>query len=239
MNRNSALYALGAILLGAIGIWFHDFALQWQPVPKGLALHTPLAYLSGVLLIVGGGAILTRSGERVGALLLAVFYGFWVLALHLPAAFASWQHIGAWNGPAELTFMAMGGVALYAAGAGRLRDPLSLAARLLAGASAVVFGFAHFNYADFTASMVPSWIPYPLFWAYATGAGHLAAGAALLSGIQARPAVAALAGMMGSFVVLLHVPRVIAHPELHAEWIMLAVSAALTGAAWLIRKYAT
>ena len=239
MNRNSALYALGAILLGAIGIWFHDFALQWQPVPKGIAMHTPLAYLSGILLIIGGGAVLTRKGERGGALLLAVCYGFWVLALHLPAAFGSWRHIGAWNGPAELTFMTMGGVALFAAGAGQLRGTLSLVARLLAGASAVVFGFAHFNYADFTATMVPAWIPYPLFWAYATGAGHLAAGAALISGIQARLAATLLAAMMGSFVVLLHVPRVIAHPELHAEWIMLAVSSGLTGAAWLIRKYAT
>jgi uncharacterized membrane protein YphA (DoxX/SURF4 family) len=239
MNRNSALYALGAILLGAVGVCFHDFAMQWQPVPKGLALHTPLVYLSAILLMIGGGAILTRKGERGGALLLAVLFGFWVLALHLPQAFASWRHIGAWNGPAELTFMTMGGVALFAVGAGQLRGTLSLVARLLAGASAVVFGFAHFNYAEFTASMVPAWIPYPLFWAYATGAGHLAAGVALISGIQARIAAALLAGMMGSFVVLLHIPRVIAHPEVHAEWIMLAVSSSLTGAAWLIRKYAT
>ncbi|MEO8061692.1 MAG: DoxX family protein [Pseudomonadota bacterium] len=239
MNLNTALYALGAILLGAVGIYFHEFAQTWQPVPKGIAMHTPLAYLSGILLIIGGGAILSRKGERGGALLLAVFYGFWVLALHLPAAFASWRHIGAWNGPAELTFMTVGGVALFAAGAGKLRGTLSLVARLLAGASAVVFGFAHFNYADFTASMVPAWIPYPLFWAYATGAGHLAAGVALLSGIQARLAAGVLAGMMASFVVLLHLPRVIAHPEVHAEWLMLAVSSSLAGAAWLIRKYAT
>jgi uncharacterized membrane protein len=239
MNPNSVLYAFGAILLGAVGICFHDFAMQWQPVPKGLALHTPLAYLSGVLLIIGGSAILTRRGERSGALLLAVFFGFWVLALHLPVAFAGWRHIGAWNGPAELTFMTMGGVALFAAGAGQLRGTLALAARLLAGASAVVFGLAHFNYADFTASMVPAWIPYPLFWAYATGVGHFAAGVAMLSGIQARLAAGLLAAMMGSFVLLLHLPRVIAHPELHAEWIMLAVSSSLAGAAWLIRKYAT
>jgi uncharacterized membrane protein len=239
MNRNSILYALGAILLGAVGIWFHDFAMQWQPVPKELPMHLPLAYLSGALLIIGGGAILTRRGERAGALLLALFYGLWVIALHLPLAFASWRHIGSWNGPAEITFMAMGGVALFASSAGQVRRTLALAARLLAGASAVVFGFAHFNYADFTASMVPEWIPYRLFWAYATGAGHLAAGVALISGIQARLAATLLAGMMGSFVVLLHIPRVLAHPELHAEWIMLAVSSSLTGAAWLVRKYTT
>ena len=239
MNRNSALYALGAILLGVVGIWFHDFALQWQPVPKGIPMRMPLAYLSGALLILGGGALLTRRGERLGAILLAAFYGFWVIALHLPAALASWRHIGAWNGPAELTFMTMGGVALFATGAGQLRVTLTLIARLLAGASALVFAFAHFNYADFTASMVPAWIPYPLFWAYATGAGHLAAGAALVSGIQPRLAATLLAAMMASFVVLLHLPRVIAHPELHAEWLMLAVASSLTGAAWLIRKYTT
>ena len=85
--------------------------------------------------------------------------------------------------------------------------------------------------------MVPAWIPYKLFWAYATGAGHLAAGLAFVSGIQARLAATCLAGMMGSFVVLLHIPRVIAAPDQHVEWIMLAVSSALTGSAWLLRKY--
>jgi uncharacterized membrane protein YphA (DoxX/SURF4 family) len=239
MNFNTTLYALGAILLGAVGLYFHDFAMQWQPVPKGIAMYTPLAYLSGALLIVGGSAILTRKGERGGALLLAVIFGFWVLALHLPLAFASWRHIGAWNGPAEITFITAGGLALFASGAGQLRSTMALIARLLAGASAIVFGCAHFNYADFTASMVPAWIPYPLFWAYATGAGHLAAGVALVSGIQARLAATLLAAMMGSFVVLLHLPRVIAQPQLHVEWLMLAVSTTLTGAAWLIRKYAT
>jgi len=39
--------------------------------------------------------------------------------------------------------------------------------------------------------------------------------------------------------VLLHLPRVIAHPEVLVEWIMIAVASSLTGAAWLVRKYAT
>ena len=40
------------------------------------------------MLITGGAAILSRKGERGGALLLAAFYGLWVLALHLPLAIA-------------------------------------------------------------------------------------------------------------------------------------------------------
>ena len=237
MNLNAVLYGLGALLLGAIGLYFHDFAHQWQPVPADIAYRTQLAYLSGVLLIVGGGAVLSRKGERGGALLLAAFYGFWVVALHLPLAIASYTHIGAWNGPAEISFLTAGGIALFAAGAGPLRVTLNLVARFLAGASALVFAFAHFNYADFTATMVPAWIPYKLFWANATGAGHLAVGLAFVSGIRAKLAAAMEAGMMGSFVVLLHLPRVIANPASHDEWIMLGVSSSLTGAALLLRKY--
>ena len=64
MNSNALPYALGAILLGAVGIWFHDFALQWQPVPVGFPLRVQLASASGVLLIVGGAAVLHRSVAR-------------------------------------------------------------------------------------------------------------------------------------------------------------------------------
>jgi uncharacterized membrane protein YphA (DoxX/SURF4 family) len=240
MNKHSALYAAGAILLGIVTIYFGDFAMQWQPVPKGIGMHQPLVWLSGALLVIGGAAILSRKWERAGALLLTVFYGFWVVALHLPIAFASAGHIGAWNGPAESLLMTSGGLALLSASAGPMRINMALTARLLAGVCALVFGLAHFNYIDFTAGMVPAWIPpAQVFWAWATGAGHFAAGVALVSGIQARLAATVLAGMMASFVVLLHIPRVIANPGQHIEWIMLAVSSSLTGSVWLVRKYAT
>jgi uncharacterized membrane protein len=240
MNTNALAYAIGAILLGAVGIYFHEFAMQWQPVPAGIGMRTQLAYLSGLLLIVGGGAILSPKGERGGALLLTVFIGLWMLVLNLPNAVASASHIGAWNSPAEITFMATGALALFARGvSGPARRPMLLVARVLAGVSAMVFGFAHFNYIDFTASMVPGWIPYKTFWAWATGAGHLAAGVALVSGIRARLAAGCEAAMMGSFVVLLHLPRVVAAPDQHVEWIMLGVSTMLAGAALLVRKYAT
>ncbi|HUQ11013.1 MAG TPA: DoxX family membrane protein [Steroidobacteraceae bacterium] len=237
MNKHALLYALAAILLGAIGIWFHDFAMQWQGVPKSIPAM-PWAYVSGAILVAGGALILARR-EKIGALVLAGFYGLWVVAFHLPATIMNAiGSIGAWNAPAESGFITAGALALLAAHV-TARDQLMLAARLLAGASAVVFGFAHFNYIDFTATMVPAWIPFKTFWAWATGAGHLLTGIALLTGIRARLAAACEAAMMGSFVVLLHLPRVIAAPDQHVEWIMLAISSALTGAALLVRKYAT
>jgi uncharacterized membrane protein YphA (DoxX/SURF4 family) len=240
MNLNTLAFALGAILLGAVGIGFHEFAMQWQPVPAGVGMRAQLAQLAGAVLVVGGALLLVPKFERAAALLLAVFIGLWMLALNLPVAIASPSHIGSWNSPAEIAFMAAGPLALFASSLhGGARAPTLLVARVLAGASAIVFGFAHFNYIDFTASMVPAWIPFKTFWAWATGAGHLAAGLALVSGIRSRLAAGCEAAMMGSFVVLLHLPRVVAAPDQHVEWIMLGVSGMLTGAALLVRKYAT
>src|ERR1044072_1472480 len=101
MNKNSALYACGAILLGIVTIYFGDFAMQWQPVPKGIALHQPLVYASGALLVAGGACLLARQWEGPGALLLPTFFAFGVGPFPLPIAFASAGHIGTWNGPAE------------------------------------------------------------------------------------------------------------------------------------------
>ena len=240
MNPHSLVYAIGAILLGVVGIFFADFAMQWQPVPAGIGMRTQLAYFAGALLALGGVLLLVPKLERAGAWLLTVFIGLWMLVLNLPGAIASASHIGAWNSPAEIGFMASGALALAASGlTSAARPKLLLTARLLAGASAIVFGFAHFNYIDFTASMVPGWIPYKTFWAWATGVGHLAAGLALVSGIGARLGVTCEAAMMGSFAVLLHLPRVIGAPDQHVEWIMLGVSSMLAGSALLVRKYAT
>ena len=43
------LIALGAIVLGAVGIWFHDFAMQWPPVPDSFPSRTLFAIVRGFL----------------------------------------------------------------------------------------------------------------------------------------------------------------------------------------------
>src|SRR5436190_19098633 len=106
MNTNALTYAAGAILLGVVGICFQDFAMQWQPVPADIGMRTQLAYLAGALLAVGGAMLLAPRLERAGALLLTIFIGLWMLVLNLPSAIASPSHIGSWNSPAEIAFMA-------------------------------------------------------------------------------------------------------------------------------------
>ena len=56
--------------------------------------------------------------------------------------------------------------------------------------------------------MIPAFIPAHLFWAYFTGAGHIAAGVAILTSVLARLGAILFAAMVSGFVLLLHVPRV-------------------------------
>ena len=238
MNTNALPYALGAILLGAVGIWFHDFAMHWQPVPAGFPLRTQFAIVTGLLLILGGGETLSGKFARAGATLLATIYGLWVLILHVPIIVTKPTDLGAWNGVAEIVLMTAGAVALYC-GIRGTRGKATEAACVATGLCALVFGTTHFKYAQFTASMVPDWIPGGgLFWAYATGFVHVLAGLSLVSGIRAQLGATVLAAMMAMFVLLVHLPRVWASPGEQLEWIMLGVALSLSGAAWLVRKYA-
>jgi uncharacterized membrane protein len=111
--------------------------------------------------------------------------------------------------------------------------PTSRLAVITMGVCLLIFGVAHFLYLDFTASMVPAWLPGgQKFWAVLTGAAHLAAGAALLTGIQARLAAILLTIMFATFSVLVHLPLLVADPHSHLNWVMNAINLALTGAAW-------
>lgn len=224
-------YAVGAIGLGIASLIARDFAFQWQPVLESIPARDILALASGALLVAGGVAAAWR-GVGPARLILPIFYLLWVIALHIPVVIAT-PTVGSLLGVAEILALAAGGGVLAGE---RAPSWLPRAARIAFGLSALVFGISHFVYADFTAKMVPGWIPVPLFWAYATGAGHTAAGLAILSGIKGRLAATLEAAMCGSFALLLHVPRVVAAPGSRFEWTMLCVALSIAGAALLIRR---
>jgi len=102
------------------------------------------------------------------------------------------------------------------------------------GLSCIVFGTAHFVYADFTAQMVPAWLPARLALAYLTGAIHFGTGVCLVLGTAPVTAAAVEGAMMASFVLLVHVPRVAGAPRDRLELTMLAVALLLTSSAWLV-----
>jgi uncharacterized membrane protein YphA (DoxX/SURF4 family) len=100
---------------------------------------------------------------------------------------------------------------------------------------ALIFGGAHFVYMNLTAPLVPKWLPpTPEFWGYATGVAHIAAGIAILTGVQARLAAILLTAMFAAFTPLVHIRMLLADPSNHWIWNENAVNLALTGAAWVV-----
>jgi uncharacterized membrane protein YphA (DoxX/SURF4 family) len=226
--------AAAAFGLGVLGLIFGDFALQWQPVPEGLPARTQLAYGAAVAFAVIGMCLLAQRLHTVGAAAFSFLALVSALVLQGPEAAAEPLNIGRWLGVAENLAIACGALMLATAASTGGFSPgwTAIGTRLLFGVCLPVFGLSHFAYAQFTADMIPAFIPFHLFWAYATGVGHVAAGLSILSGVLARLGSLLFACMVSSFIILLHIPRVIGEPTSRLEWTMLAMSAAITGAAW-------
>jgi uncharacterized membrane protein YphA (DoxX/SURF4 family) len=231
-------YGLAAIALGLVGLAWGDFAAVWQPVPADWPARTAFAYLWAALFVAGGVMLQLRRTAAAGALL--------VTALVLPFA-ALWakrvigfpQFFGTWSGLAEQLALILGGIAAWLTSVSTAGDPaerrLARTVRLVFGLCLLAFGAAHVLYVRETAAMVPSWLPPGThFWAYATGACHILAGLALLSGIQALLAARLLVAMFAGFGLLVWLPQLFADPRAHLAWAGNAINLVLTGAAWAV-----
>jgi uncharacterized membrane protein len=114
------------------------------------------------------------------------------------------------------------------------------AAQVLFGLNCIAYGLAHFAYADLTVSMVPTWLPTPLGFAYFTGLGHLAAGIGIIVGILPRLAATLEALMMSLFGLLVWVPSLFAQPPPEwatppkNQWSELVVTLLLAASAWIV-----
>jgi uncharacterized membrane protein len=197
---------------------------------------------SGGLLLLAAAALFFARTARAAALVLALFFLSWVVLLQLPRLVAQPLSIAVWLGLCESLTLTVGAFVLYAwldtlrsaTTAGTAATAAAVGyARLLLGAAMVVFGLSHFAYADFTASMIPPWMPARLPLAYLTGAAHVAAGTALLLGIVPVLALRLEAIMMSAFIVLVHVPAVLAQPSNREQWTALCVASTLAGAMWV------
>ncbi len=84
----------------------------------------------------------------------------------------------------------------------------------------IVFGAEHFVVTKSLQSLVPAWMPAPLFWTYLVGAALIAGGLSLATTIQMRLAAALVASLMFLFVALIWAPNLLAKPTERLLWIV-------------------
>ena len=232
------VYGLGVMALAMVCLAWGDFD-PGQPVPKDFPDRTVLAYAAGAFMLVAGAAVEWRRTAAWGAAALTAYYALIVVILmNGRVVLAHYAEFLTYEGVAMQLAITAGGLVVYAASAkieAALAARLTRLGQLVFGVCALLFGGAHFVYMNLTAPLVPKWLPPTQeFWGYATGVGFIAAGVAILTGVQARLAAILLTAMFASFALLVHGPMLLAGPSRHWIWTENAVNLAVMGAAWIV-----
>ena len=97
-----------------------------------------------------------------------------------------------------------------------------------------VFGALHIAGVDLLLPMVPTYMPWRLFWAYFVGVALLAASLSIATKIQVRWSGLLFGIMMFLFVVTLDVPGALANPRDRFGWTLLIREMTFAGGGWIL-----
>ena len=238
-NVSHVVFAAIMIAIGTVGLIKGNFTPVWDPIPRD---SRALAHVCALISLASGIGLLWQRTANAAARALFASLLLWLLLFRLPSIILSPTFGVFWPG-FETAEMLAGAWVLYVWFAGdwdrrRFAFPVGdngiRIARGLYGMALMFFGFAHFYDLKDTVSLMPGWLPWHVGWAYFTGGAFIAAGVAVLSGVNARIAAALSALQMGMFTLLVWVPIVAAGSKGASEWSETFVSAALTASGWVV-----
>jgi len=234
-NLGIYAFAAGAIFLGVLGLASGDFATNWQRVDPTVPFREPLAYLTAIIELAAGLALLWRKSARAGALTLTIVYAIFTL-LWVPKMLATHSDFDPTGNFFEEFSLVVGGAVLFAAlspAGSSIARRESLFARLF-GLSAISFGMVHIYDMPGLFKFVPSWIPpSQMFWGWATTIGFFLAAFAILTGILA-PLASRLLTVEILSLQLVWLPGIFASHPSHFVWAGNAISFAIAGAIWAV-----
>ena len=239
-----------AIATAGLAIWsmaYHQFGWEEQSLLAAIPWREVWVYGSALFLLIASVGVCFPRTALTGALAIGAYQAVGAV-ISLPAIASQPLSIGAWYPFFEaLTPLAAAWIlyALLRRPSGTARAPFATqgalrAAQVLFGLSCVFYGWSHFAYAGYTAGMVPRWLPDRSAFAYFTGAGHIAAGVAIIAGILPALAATLEAIMMGLFGLLVWVPSFFAQPTPdwakppQHQWSELIVTLVLAASAWIV-----
>jgi len=245
--RLIGLFAIATASLAILILTYGDIAPMWQSIPASIPGREIWNYGSAAVLLAASAGLCFSRTALPCALTIGAYQVIWVVTdvapiLSNPLSVGSWYPffealtslVGTWILYATLRWQSPGSQMPIAS------KRAVRAAQGLFGLSCVFYGWSHFAYADYTASMVPAWLPYGLGFAYFTGLGHIAAGIGIVIGVLPRLAATLEAIMMSLFGLLVWVPSFLAQPRPEwagtpqNQWSELVVNLVLAASAWIV-----
>jgi hypothetical protein len=210
---------------------------MWQRLlPLPALLGTIAGWCLVIVQIAGGIAMMLPRTARPASTALGAVYGLYVLSC-ISSIISAPAQPGGYIDCFEQLAIVCGALAVYAATETDVARAavLGRAARLGLGVCAVSFAWAQVVYLQYTASLVPAWIPpNQVFLTNLTTGAFALAAIAMLINRQARLAMRLLAVMTALFGVLVWVPMIAAHPATLANWSEIGENYLIAAAAWLV-----
>ncbi|MBI3439786.1 MAG: DoxX family membrane protein [Proteobacteria bacterium] len=242
-SLGQAIFAAMMIACGLAGFIEGKFAPIWTPVPAATPARELLIYLCAFVALAGGVGLLLKAAAPVAARGLFVYLGLWMLLFKAPFIIreplqeVSYQSTGesvVWVAAAWVLAIWFSSEADKTRFAFLFGDTGLRLTRILYGLALIAFGLSHFFYVNMTTPLVPAYLPFHDAWAYITGGGYIAAGAAIISGLLARLAAVLVALQIGLITVLVWAPIVAAGNIDAGHWQETVVSCAITAGAWVM-----
>jgi uncharacterized membrane protein YphA (DoxX/SURF4 family) len=246
-NIGRIFYGIAIAEIGIQTIYQHDFPyILSLPEHFWMPGHVALAFVFGIIFVLAGACLIFKKKTRpvsllFGGVLLLIFCFYCVPYEFLTSP--NYMHLDDWeNAEKELAF-AGGAFVIAGCFPGRNENQLTrflgklipLGAILFA-ITIVSFGILHFMEAKDASTLVPSWIPYHMFWIYFCGAALIGSGVAIILKIKTGLFAALLGLMIFLWFILLHIPRVIAAPaaDMGGEITSACLALAYCGIAFVI-----
>ena len=225
-----------------IGIWGFaqgGFVGVWAPGIRQASFAPAVAAWCSLISIATGIGTVWRPAAHWAGRALFGWLVLWLIWCKGPPLIHTAADPAAWESAGETVVLIAAAWALAEASDGyflnRSRGPIATSGPLiLYGFALIAFGISHFGYASLTASLVPSWLPARLFWAYLTGATYVAAGIALVAGRFMRAAAILSSLQMALFGVLVWLPKIAAGVRDADTLNETAISFALAVSGWVI-----
>lgn len=236
--------------LAILSLVYGNFAPILEPFPALLPWPEVWMYASGMVLLAAGAGLFFTRTVLTSTMIIGLYELVWTVTRVRPVL-VSPLIVGSWYGLGEALGPLVGTWVLYAMLRRQYGGPEATVmtghcalrvARVLFGAACVTYGAAHFAYAQYTAAMVPAWLPGRTGLAYFTGAAHAAAGLGLFVGALPRLAATLEAIMLSLFGVLVWLPSFFTQPvpqwasPTQTRWSETLLTFLLAASAWIVAK---
>lgn len=240
-----SFFAIGLIAIAVQQLFCSDFRPVILPpaYPVWFTHRLIWTWVFSIALIAACITILFEIKARTVSLIMAGIFLLMVLLFQISGQTAPAQ-LGGWtNAFKELT---LSGGAFLVAGSliskGHPSALISFLGKLIPlgkyflAITMALFGYMHFVYPDFVATLVPNWIPGHLFWTYFAGAALIAGGLGIMLNFKRQLAAKLVGIMLFIWLIVLHIPRGIADPHSGDgnEWTSVFEALAFSGIAFII-----